>query len=165
VADTAVGFAAVAHPQLDDPVAGLRIPRRGPRRLPRRVRRRGLHRGIREGDRGAGAGEHHRDLGAADRAQVCGADRSGCVACPLGRARPGASTVANVPALQAGVPAGITMLTPSDYRNPSQLPDGGVLVVGASASGVQIAAELHRSGRPVTLAVGEHVRMPRTYRG
>jgi putative flavoprotein involved in K+ transport len=40
-----------------------------------------------------------------------------------------------------------------------------VLVVGASASGVQLADELHRSGRPVTLAVGEHVRMPRTYRG
>ena len=78
---------------------------------------------------------------------------------------PGASTVANVPALQAGVPAGITTLTPSEYRNPSQLPDGGVLVVGASASGIQIAAELHRSGRHVTLAVGEHVRMPRTYRG
>jgi Predicted flavoprotein involved in K+ transport len=38
-------------------------------------------------------------------------------------------------------------------------------VVGASASGVQLADELHRSGRPVTLAVGEHVRMPRTYRG
>ncbi len=78
---------------------------------------------------------------------------------------PGASTLANVPALQAGVPAGITTLTPSEYRNPSQLPDGGVLVVGASASGIQIAAELHRSGRHVTLAVGEHVRMPRTYRG
>ena len=78
---------------------------------------------------------------------------------------PGASTVANVPALQAGVPAGITTLTPADYHNPSQLPDGGVLVVGASASGIQIAAELHRSGRHVTLAVGEHVRMPRTYRG
>ncbi|HEY5858494.1 MAG TPA: NAD(P)-binding domain-containing protein [Aldersonia sp.] len=78
---------------------------------------------------------------------------------------PGASTVAKVPVLQAGVPAGITTLTPADYRNPSELPDGGVLVVGASASGIQIAAELHRSGRPVTLAVGEHVRMPRTYRG
>jgi putative flavoprotein involved in K+ transport len=77
----------------------------------------------------------------------------------------GASTVANVPALQHSVPAGITTLTPADYRNPSQLADGGVLVVGASASGIQIAGELHRSGRPVTLAVGEHVRMPRTYRG
>ncbi|HEY7941123.1 MAG TPA: hypothetical protein VID25_04185, partial [Candidatus Limnocylindrales bacterium] len=46
-----------------------------------------------------------------------------------------------------------------------QLPDGGVLVVGASATGVQLAAELRRSGRPVTLSVGEHVRLPRTYRG
>jgi putative flavoprotein involved in K+ transport len=78
---------------------------------------------------------------------------------------PGASTVAKVPALQAGVPAGITTLTPAVYRNPGDLPDGGILVVGASASGIQIAEELHRSGRPVTLAVGEHVRMPRTYRG
>ena len=78
---------------------------------------------------------------------------------------PGASTVAKVPALQGGVPAGMTTITPAEYRNPGELPDGGVLVVGASASGIQIAAELHRSGRPVTLAVGEHVRMPRTYRG
>ena len=77
----------------------------------------------------------------------------------------GASTVAKVPALQAGVPAGIKTLTPANYRNPNEVPDGGVLVVGASASGIQIAAELHRSGRQVTLAVGEHVRMPRTYRG
>src|SRR6266576_1714217 len=65
----------------------------------------------------------------------------------------------------AAVPAGITCLTPAGYRNPGQLPPGGVLVVGASASGVQLADELARSGRPVTLAVGEHVRMPRTYRG
>ena len=63
------------------------------------------------------------------------------------------------------VPDGITSLTPADYRNPDQVPEGGVLVVGASASGIQIADELHRSGRPVTIAVGEHVRMPRTYRG
>jgi putative flavoprotein involved in K+ transport len=77
----------------------------------------------------------------------------------------GGSAVPHVPALQSGVPAGITTLAPTDYRNPSDLPEGGVLVVGASASGVQIAEEVHRSGRPVTLAVGEHVRMPRTYRG
>ena len=70
----------------------------------------------------------------------------------------GGSAVPHVPALRDGLPAGITSLTPTDYRNPSELPDGGVLVVGASASGVQIAEELHRSGRPVTLAVGEHVR-------
>jgi putative flavoprotein involved in K+ transport len=56
-------------------------------------------------------------------------------------------------------------LSALQYRNPDQLPEGGVLVVGASASGVQIADELQRSGRPVTLSVGEHVRVPRTYRG
>ena len=63
------------------------------------------------------------------------------------------------------MPAGVEQLTPFDYRNPDQLPDGGVLVVGASATGVQLAAELRQSGRPVTLSVGEHVRLPRTYRG
>jgi putative flavoprotein involved in K+ transport len=77
----------------------------------------------------------------------------------------GGSAVARVPALQHAIPVGITTLTPAEYRNPSELPDGGVLVVGASASGIQIAEELQRSGRPVTIAVGEHVRMPRTYRG
>jgi putative flavoprotein involved in K+ transport len=78
----------------------------------------------------------------------------------------GATSAPNVPArLAEQVPPGITTLTTADYRNPDQLPDGGVLVVGASASGVQIAEELQRSGRTVTLAVGEHVRMPRTYRG
>ena len=56
-------------------------------------------------------------------------------------------------------------MTPLAYRSPGSLPDGGVLVVGASATGVQLAEEIQRSGRPVTLAVGEHVRMPRTYRG
>jgi putative flavoprotein involved in K+ transport len=59
----------------------------------------------------------------------------------------------------------LVSLSALDYRNPDQLPPGGVLVVGASASGVQIAEELQRSGRPVTLSVGEHVRVPRTYRG
>jgi putative flavoprotein involved in K+ transport len=52
-----------------------------------------------------------------------------------------------------------------NYRNPDQLDDGGVLVVGASATGTQLADEIHRSGRPVTLSVGEHVRAPRVYRG
>jgi putative flavoprotein involved in K+ transport len=63
------------------------------------------------------------------------------------------------------VPAEVVTVTAADYRNPDRLPSGEVLVVGASASGVQIAEELQRSGRPVTLAVGEHVRVPRTYRG
>ncbi len=70
-----------------------------------------------------------------------------------------------VPALSAAVPEPVEQLTPFDYRDPGKLPDGGVLVVGASATGVQLAAELQRSGRPVTLAVGEHVRLPRLYRG
>jgi putative flavoprotein involved in K+ transport len=70
-----------------------------------------------------------------------------------------------VPPLRQGVPASIACVTPFDYRNPGQLPDGGVLIVGASATGVQLADEIHRSGRPVVLSVGEHVRMPRTYRG
>jgi len=77
----------------------------------------------------------------------------------------GACNAPTVPQLSAAVPASILQLTPFDYRSPAQLPPGGVLVVGASATGVQLAAELARSGRPVTLSVGEHVRMPRTYRG
>ena len=71
----------------------------------------------------------------------------------------------SVPPFSHAVPASVEQLTPFGYRDPAQLPDGGVLVVGASATGVQLAAELRRSGRPVTLSVGEHVRLPRTYRG
>ena len=59
----------------------------------------------------------------------------------------------------------VAQLAPSSYRNPGQLPEGGVLVVGTSASGVQLADEIHASGRPVTLAVGRHTRLPRIYRG
>src|SRR4029079_12192290 len=78
----------------------------------------------------------------------------------------GATAVAAVPArLAQGVPAEVVTVAAADYRNPDRLSPGGVLFVGASASGVQIADELQRSGRPVTLAVGEHVRVPRRYRG
>jgi putative flavoprotein involved in K+ transport len=59
----------------------------------------------------------------------------------------------------------IAQVVPERYRNPEQLRDGGVLVVGASATGVQLASEIANSGRPVTLAVGRHTRMPRRYRG
>jgi putative flavoprotein involved in K+ transport len=69
-----------------------------------------------------------------------------------------------VPAIADALP-GIVQLTPASYRNPGLLPAGGALVVGASSSGVQIADEIHRSGRPVTIAVGRHTRLPRTYRG
>ena len=51
------------------------------------------------------------------------------------------------------------------YYNPEQLPEGGVMVVGAGSSGVQIADELQRSGRDVYLSVGPHDRPPRSYRG
>ena len=77
----------------------------------------------------------------------------------------GACTGPAIPGAADAVPPLVTMLTPLGYRDPGQLPDGGVLVVGASATGVQLAAEIHHSGRPVTLAVGEHVRLPRRYRG
>jgi len=77
----------------------------------------------------------------------------------------GACNIPVVPAVSKLVPAAIKTLTPSQYRNPHQIEEGGVLIVGASASGVQIADEIQRSGRPVTLAVGEHVRVPRVYRG
>ncbi|MEB2518312.1 NAD(P)/FAD-dependent oxidoreductase [Pseudomonas sp. YuFO20] len=52
----------------------------------------------------------------------------------------------------------------ADYRNPGQLPEGAVLVVGAGSSGVQIADELQRSGKQVYLSVGAHDRPPRAYR-
>ena len=77
----------------------------------------------------------------------------------------GVCKIATIPQLAAAVPSSIATLTPIQYRNPDQLDVGGVLVVGASATGIQLADEIHRSGRPVTLAVGEHVRVPRTYRG
>lgn len=77
----------------------------------------------------------------------------------------GACTTPRIPDTAADLDPSIEQITPSRYRRPSQLPEGGVLVVGASASGIQIADELNRSGRPVTLAVGRHSRLPRTYRG
>jgi putative flavoprotein involved in K+ transport len=77
----------------------------------------------------------------------------------------GACNIASVPRIAGDLPGNIQSLTPMQYRNPGQLEDSGVLVVGASATGVQLAKEIHESGRPVTLAVGEHVRAPRTYRG
>jgi putative flavoprotein involved in K+ transport len=77
----------------------------------------------------------------------------------------GAFNIACVPSVADHVPRSVTTFTTQQYRNPAQLPAGGVLVVGASSSGTQIANEIHRSGRPVTLSVGEHIRAPRMYRG
>jgi putative flavoprotein involved in K+ transport len=77
----------------------------------------------------------------------------------------GACNVASLPPFASAVPSAMTTITPMEYRGADDLPDGGVLVVGAAATGAQLADEIHRSGRQVTLAVGEHVRLPRTYRG
>lgn len=77
----------------------------------------------------------------------------------------GACNFPAVPAFAAEIPGHVHQVNPLDYRSPDQLADGGVLVVGAAATGLQLADEIHRSGRPVTLSVGEHVRMPRVYRG
>jgi putative flavoprotein involved in K+ transport len=77
----------------------------------------------------------------------------------------GESDVPRVPRMMLRMAPWVEHVIPSRYRNPSELPDAGVLVVGASATGVQLAHEIHQSGRPVTLAVGRHTRLPRTYRG
>ena len=77
----------------------------------------------------------------------------------------GAGNTPRIPELAAALPDGVQSFSTFDYRSPESLPRGGVLVVGASATGVQLADEIHRSGRRVILSVGEHVRLPRTYRG
>ena len=76
----------------------------------------------------------------------------------------GAFNAPSVPAFAGAVPPQVTTMTPMEYRNPGQLSEGAVMVVGASATGVQIASEIRRTGREVVLAVGEHVRGPRLYR-
>jgi putative flavoprotein involved in K+ transport len=70
-----------------------------------------------------------------------------------------------VPACAGQAPGDLHQVLPTRYRRPADLPTGGVLVVGASATGIQLADEIHGSGRPVTLAVGHHTRLPRRYRG
>ena len=77
----------------------------------------------------------------------------------------GACSKPVIPKLAEQLPDYIHSLTPAAYKNPEQLPEGGVLVVGASASGLQLASEIQKSGRQVTIATGEQVRMPRRYRG
>lgn len=71
------------------------------------------------------------------------------------------------PIVPAVVPedAALTQIHSSAYRNPNRLPEGGVLVIGAGSSGVQIADELLGSGKRVYLSVGPHDRPPRSYRG
>jgi putative flavoprotein involved in K+ transport len=103
-------------------------------------------------------------LAAEDGGYVVETDR-GIWRCRAAVLASGAHGVPIVPELAARLPSGIRTLAASEYRNPSRLDLGRVLVVGASATGLQLADEIRRSGRPVTLAVGEHIRMPRLYRG
>lgn len=60
--------------------------------------------------------------------------------------------------------ANVAQIHSYQYRNPDQLAEGGVLVVGSGSSGAQIADELNRAGRQVFLSVGPHDRPPRRYR-
>lgn len=73
--------------------------------------------------------------------------------------------IPHVPGSATALDPDIVQVTTNRYRGPAELPDGGVLVVGASATGAQLADEIRRSGRDVTLAVGRHNRLPREYRG
>ncbi|MEM6375617.1 MAG: NAD(P)-binding domain-containing protein [Pseudomonadota bacterium] len=77
----------------------------------------------------------------------------------------GAASRAHIPAFADLLPDRVTQITPDRYKSPADLPNGDVLVVGASATGVQLARELQLSGRQVTLSAGNHVRLPRQYRG
>ena len=77
----------------------------------------------------------------------------------------GACDQPNRPAWANDIPAGITQITTDSYNHPGDLAPGGVLVIGGSATGVQLAEEFHRAGHDVTLASGSHVPLPRQYRG
>jgi putative flavoprotein involved in K+ transport len=70
-----------------------------------------------------------------------------------------------IPVFSANIPAEILQLHSGQYRNPSQLPEGAVLIVGAAQSGMQIAEELHQSRRTIYLSTGAAPRVPRRYRG
>jgi len=77
----------------------------------------------------------------------------------------GSYRVPKVPEVSRRLRAGVLQIHSSDYRNPDQLPDGAVLVVGTGQSGAQIAEELHEAGRRVFLSVSRCARVPRRYRG
>lgn len=77
----------------------------------------------------------------------------------------GACDMPSVPPFAGDLDPDIAQVTTKNYCGPDQLPRGGVLIVGASATGVQLADEIQRSGRAVMLAVGRHNRLPREYRG
>ena len=77
----------------------------------------------------------------------------------------GACNQASIPAFATSLPTHIQQVSPLRYKRPGDLPAGGVMIVGGSATGAQLAREIRATGRPVILSVGEHVRAPRRYRG
>ena len=77
----------------------------------------------------------------------------------------GYSDLPSVPAMANRLAGAVQQIVPREYRNPAALPHGGVVVVGASATGIQLADEIHASGRQVVLSTGQHLRVPRRYRG
>ena len=166
MAHRALGLAPPAHAQLAEQAARLRLRGRRSRRFPHHAGDRRLHRTLRARDLGAGPDRDDGDV----RPRRATAAMPSSPTAATGAAgrwcwRPAPATSPPSPRSPQAVPPAIATLTPKDYRNPGQLEEGGVLVVGASATGIQLADEIHRSGRPVTLSVGEHVRVPRIYRG
>ena len=77
----------------------------------------------------------------------------------------GACDVPNRPDWSARIATRIEQITTRDYRHPDQIASGGVLVVGASATGLQLAEELRLAGHDVTISVGRHAPTPRRWRG
>ena len=162
VADSSSAHARTGRRRLP----GSSLRRRRSRRLHAGARRRDADREIRHRHRCAGADQHDRRVRPTDRARIPRRHRPGIVAGADGRPRQRcAATSRRCPPHAAAVPPSVRTLTPMSYRGADELADGGVFVVGGRATGVQLADEIHRSGRPVTLATGEHVRLPRTYRG
>ncbi|MCB1403326.1 MAG: NAD(P)-binding domain-containing protein, partial [Rhodobacteraceae bacterium] len=89
----------------------------------------------------------------------------GAIACDSVVIASGECALPRIPGLAGNLPPDVLQLTPQSYKRAADVPEAGVLVVGAGASGLQIARELAQAGRRVTLAVGNHLRLPRRYRG
>ena len=70
-----------------------------------------------------------------------------------------------VPAVATRLDRSVHQMVPGEYGGPAALPRGGVMVVGASATGIQLADEIQASGRQVVVSTGQHLRVPRRYRG
>ena len=165
MAQRPLGFAAAAHPQLDEPAPAWSYPGPDPdgyMAAPELV-------GYLEDYAGSFAAPVHENTtvelveAAAGGLRVVTDQRTWLARNVI--VATGTENRAYVPSAASGIDPEIHQLTAARYSGPGQVPGGGVLVVGASASGVQIADELRRAGRPVVISVGRHARLPRRYRG